>query len=900
MAAIGPLLRYERFVPPNFWTGSVLVVTALPDDECSPSMEVTRADGVPTTSYGILLDTMGPHRFWKFPLRMALSDEEEVAGYKISLSEMCGGGAALLEGSFVLPSACRPWTWGCYSVDDGGQPNGTGPGSVWNDIMYVRETVPLHVLVCNGGVVTSSLLALLPELQARVAEGREALDEPLGEALQKSVLSALLNMYMAAMGGERRQLFASVPHLCGWGWAEMGLQGIPSHLFNTETVSFVRWAALRLYLLFLHHTTVEVVMYTPALLDKPMRNGTVPTLLVSEEAAGSGGENPGRRWSDIGTASRRADSGVVQSGPTEPGPERKATEDIPCVLPALQPCCLLSCRPVQLGPGHGVVTVDLDWLAVESGTGMANADTVASELALALRSLPTGVDHATVVLQGRSLGPWPSPAAQSTATGHRRASRASRASLSVHNAQHGAWPGSAAAEAATFVPPMAAGGEASGAAPDLEAARLQLRGRMMEVLVDVARHTQRRVTVVSSPGGGVATAEVRCPPATTSGRVRTSGATAGVASEVLMVHVATGSALPPPPPPDAAASPPPPRPAPPQQMPAVSSNETMATAATARVVPGTARDRGAPRGKGSQDIEGITENEEHRDAGTAGSQRKSASVDGAWAARRPSILSHIVSRFSGDASPIPTPVPLSGGLWEARMRPPHASAGVWAGWCLFHPGALPVHSPLAMHARKAAPTFVETGGPRKEARPAGNRAVKADAPPGCFLLRCFAKPRVAEAQPPLPGDPWAKLSQDLRPGSPRLPAEAETVPVGGLMAPAPGTEKGMGMGATRSRGRGPGDEKKIATGFGAFVRRSLNLPGPWNERQPAELPRVVLQAPKGAVVVEMRLMVPLDQARFPGHAETACVVVHPPGQAQPMGTAPSRTSRGLRRSSHNP
>lgn len=45
-------------------------------------------------------------------------------------------------------------------------------------------------------------------------------------------------------------------------------------------------------------------MYTPALLDKPMRNGTVPTLLVSEEAAGSGGENPGRRWSDIGTASR--------------------------------------------------------------------------------------------------------------------------------------------------------------------------------------------------------------------------------------------------------------------------------------------------------------------------------------------------------------------------------------------------------------------------------------------------------------------------------------------------------------------------------------------------------------------------------------------------------------------
>ena len=41
----------------------------------------------------------------------------------------------------------------------------------------------------------------------------------------------------------------------------MGLQGIPSHLFNTETVSFVRWAALRLYLLFLHHTTVEV---TPA------------------------------------------------------------------------------------------------------------------------------------------------------------------------------------------------------------------------------------------------------------------------------------------------------------------------------------------------------------------------------------------------------------------------------------------------------------------------------------------------------------------------------------------------------------------------------------------------------------------------------------------------------------
>lgn len=466
---------------------------------------------------------------------------------------------------------------------------------------------------------------------------------------------------------------------------------------------------------------------------------------------------------------------------------------------------------------------------------MANADTVASELALALRSLPTGVDHATVVLQGRSLGPWPSPAAQSTATGHRRASRASRASLSVHNAQHGAWPGSAAAEAATFVPPMAAGGEASGAAPDLEAARLQLRGRMMEVLVDVARHTQRRVTVVSSPGGGVATAEVRCPPATTSGRVRTSGATAGVASEVLMVHVATGSALPPPPPPDAAASPPPPRPAPPQQMPAVSSNETMATAATARVVPGTARDRGAPRGKGSQDIEGITENEEHRDAGTAGSQRKSASVDGAWAARRPSILSHIVSRFSGDASPIPTPVPLSGGLWEARMRPPHASAGVWAGWCLFHPGALPVHSPLAMHARKAAPTFVETGGPRKEARPAGNRAVKADAPPGCFLLRCFAKPRVAEAQPPLPGDPWAKLSQDLRPGSPRLPAEAETVPVGGLMAPAPGTEKGMGMGATRSRGRGPGDEKKIATGFGAFVRRSLNLPGPWNERQPAEV-----------------------------------------------------------------
>ena len=231
-------------------------------------MEVTRADGVPTTSYGILLDTMGPHRFWKFPLRMALSDEEEVAGYKasargfwsaapgfvihdrnaplrrraarargeragfpaggsrqilpiapprpasappsprsqISLSEMCGGGAALLEGSFVLPSACRPWTWGCYSVDDGGQPNGTGPGSVWNDIMYVRETVPLHVLVCNGGVVTSSLLALLPELQARWAR-------PGDRAARGGARAALsrINGGGAAAGGAERGRGRRVP-----------------------------------------------------------------------------------------------------------------------------------------------------------------------------------------------------------------------------------------------------------------------------------------------------------------------------------------------------------------------------------------------------------------------------------------------------------------------------------------------------------------------------------------------------------------------------------------------------------------------------------------------------------------------------------------------------------------
>ena len=51
----------------------------------------------------------------------------------------------------------------------------------------------------GGGRTRTGATRATLQSARRVAEGREALDEPLGEALQKSVLSALLNMYMAAM-----------------------------------------------------------------------------------------------------------------------------------------------------------------------------------------------------------------------------------------------------------------------------------------------------------------------------------------------------------------------------------------------------------------------------------------------------------------------------------------------------------------------------------------------------------------------------------------------------------------------------------------------------------------------------------------------------------------------------
>lgn len=291
----GPFLKYENLkvdaaaaADGDVWSGSVLYVTKQPKGTTGGGG--TGGDGAPTLILrdeshpderkrqhavifsGVLLDTVLDWCFWRYDVRVDLTEEERAVDYDVEFA------GKKESHRFWVQKKGEPFHWGytsCNGISGSiaeDHYSRKDPTYLWRDVLAVHGTFPLHVMVGGGDQVYSD-----PVWKEDVFEAWSAmpsLEEKIGAAWTEEHEGAAVKFYLenyleSYMMDDVRMAYASIPSVMMWDDHDIwdGYGSYDPELQCCEVFQGLFAVAKRFFLLFQHHTTEEFAKESAEYID---------------------------------------------------------------------------------------------------------------------------------------------------------------------------------------------------------------------------------------------------------------------------------------------------------------------------------------------------------------------------------------------------------------------------------------------------------------------------------------------------------------------------------------------------------------------------------------------------------------------------------------------------------
>ncbi|KAI9313656.1 hypothetical protein BX666DRAFT_2020637 [Dichotomocladium elegans] len=265
----GPLLRYiETDYRTGMYRGSCLIVSS---HRRAPTLEITLQSpsgrvSQPITVHGELLDVFrNQYSFWRYELRLPLSEEPQVAAYTASCFEETF--------TFHIPGyyqSMRFMFHSCNGFSDIPQETkdkfGEKEAPLWQDVLDRHEVMPFHVLLGGGDQLYQDRLIKEEFMNPWNAEKdpKVRVAMTLTQAMRDGLEHFYFWNYVKNFGFKENPYvataFATIPSVNMWDDHDIidGYGSYPAEMQQADMFKTLFANASRFYYLFQHHTTTDL------------------------------------------------------------------------------------------------------------------------------------------------------------------------------------------------------------------------------------------------------------------------------------------------------------------------------------------------------------------------------------------------------------------------------------------------------------------------------------------------------------------------------------------------------------------------------------------------------------------------------------------------------------------
>ncbi|KAG1466101.1 hypothetical protein G6F56_004755 [Rhizopus delemar] len=267
----GPLLRYIGInYATREWQGSILVVST---DEEAPPVDIQLSEPVTQAHHYVKpiaekLDTFQKYHFWRYDVRLPMTEHDQVATYSTSLQHW-----ASPQFQFHLPSfynSMRFMFYSCNGFSDIPQEIkdkfGEKEAPLWQDVLDRHQVMPFHVMLGGGDQLYQDRLIkedfMKPWVEEKNPSKRLAME--MSQDMKDGFEDFFFWNYCKNFGFKENPVvakaFASIPSMNMWDDHDIidGYGSYPNEMQRAECFQVLFANACRFYYLFQQHTTVEL------------------------------------------------------------------------------------------------------------------------------------------------------------------------------------------------------------------------------------------------------------------------------------------------------------------------------------------------------------------------------------------------------------------------------------------------------------------------------------------------------------------------------------------------------------------------------------------------------------------------------------------------------------------
>lgn len=267
----GPYLKYINMdLEQGIWLGSIMVVT---EGQQPPMIHIHRSDDLSPNPRQLEPRTIFTHQRWvfhRYDIDLQMSEHPGGERWTYAITSLLG----CTRYEFLVASRHETnWRFIAHSGNDFAQSTNAGDRArlggvdfMWKDVLQKNvECGGFHVQLGLGNqVYADRLWKDLPALQQWLnLPGKEPRKNAQWTAShEESVSHAYFHYYTSHFDQSYlREAFAQIPHVCQIGDHEVfgGFGNYPSHMQESQMFRNIGRIGVEMYLLFQHHTTLELL-----------------------------------------------------------------------------------------------------------------------------------------------------------------------------------------------------------------------------------------------------------------------------------------------------------------------------------------------------------------------------------------------------------------------------------------------------------------------------------------------------------------------------------------------------------------------------------------------------------------------------------------------------------------
>lgn len=281
----GPYLRYTNMdLERGLWLGSIMLIT---DASSPPTIHIHQSIDLSPNPRQLKANVLHSHQRWvfyRYDVDLVMEDDRPSKWtYAITSHLGCTRYEFLVAGRHE-----QSWRWIAHSGNDfeinvnaNERAKLGGVGQMWKDVLLKHsECGNFHVQVGLGGQISADRLwkdipALRQWTQLSGKENRK--NAPWNAALEDEVVHAYFHYYTSHFDQQNiREAFAQIPHVCCLDDQDIfdGFGSYPDYMQQSNFVKAIGRVGIDMYLLFQHHTTLEILRHVSNDIDLFTITGT--------------------------------------------------------------------------------------------------------------------------------------------------------------------------------------------------------------------------------------------------------------------------------------------------------------------------------------------------------------------------------------------------------------------------------------------------------------------------------------------------------------------------------------------------------------------------------------------------------------------------------------------------